>query len=177
MTLIPKLLFPIQHGQLVLILANIFNDLLLTGLPEYTQKFLNRFNSRFIFGTVVYGPGILKFLGMTIEQREDYSSLYTHMRSLIPSPASLFPVFVVYSVIHLYLPSISILLCHWTHLLVGSASMNLRGVPFMHFISDRRCMYSQLIPSAHRSITSIFSNIMDRLSAIPLLYQKALLLP
>lgn len=73
-SLVPQLFHLVEKGELVLLVAKSVDDLLIAGVPESTKKFLSRFNSRFSFRTVVSGPGILKFYGLTIEQHEDFSS-------------------------------------------------------------------------------------------------------
>lgn len=66
MPLISQLFYIIANGILVLLVAKIVDDLLVTGLHGYNRNFQHRFYPLFCFGTALGGPGILQLYRMTI---------------------------------------------------------------------------------------------------------------
>lgn len=75
--LIPKLLYKRECGRLVLLVAKIIDDLLITGEHCFTETFLTDSNNKFTLftlSTVVYGPGQIRFSGFIITQDEDLTS-------------------------------------------------------------------------------------------------------
>lgn len=70
---LPQLFYIIKNGQLVLLAAKIVDDILVTGDTDMVDKFITGFNSKFKFGTVVHGPGNLRFFGLNLVQNEDYT--------------------------------------------------------------------------------------------------------
>lgn len=68
---VPQLFHIIQNGQLMLLVAKIVDDILVTGVTNEVDKFLAGFDARFELGTVAHGPGSLRFYGMNIVQNED----------------------------------------------------------------------------------------------------------
>lgn len=71
---IPKRFFKREKGQLVLLVANIVGDLLITDENCFVETFRTEFDSNFTFGTVVHGPVQLSFFVMIITQHEDLTS-------------------------------------------------------------------------------------------------------
>ena len=63
-----------KNNQIVLIVAKIVYHLIMTGVKHFVDIFLKKFDDKFKFGSIVHGPGIIKFYGLTIEQFEDMSS-------------------------------------------------------------------------------------------------------
>lgn len=70
---IPQLFYMYVDGELVMVLAKIVDDIILTGKDDITEKFLSEFNEIFELGSVVSGPGNLRFFGININQNDDYS--------------------------------------------------------------------------------------------------------
>lgn len=74
MNVTPQLFYLYRDKNLVLTVAKIVDGLIMTGLKSDVEMFLRRFDERFKLGTIVHGPGVLRFFGMTIEQFDDYAS-------------------------------------------------------------------------------------------------------
>lgn len=72
-TVVTQLFHLKSSGQLVLLVSKVVDDLLITGVKSYVDDFLVKFDMKFQFGSIVRGPGILKFYGMKIIQNEDFS--------------------------------------------------------------------------------------------------------
>lgn len=68
---IPQLFYMHDEGKLVLIAAKIVDDIKLAGTEYHTSRFIKMFNKSFKLGTVVKGPGSMRFFGINIEQDED----------------------------------------------------------------------------------------------------------
>ena len=69
----PQLFYVFVDKKLVLLAAKIVDDILITGVYKHVKAFLHGFNSKFALGTVVSGPGNLRFYGLNIVQDEDMS--------------------------------------------------------------------------------------------------------
>lgn len=74
MAVISQLFFQTRHGSVVLVVIKIVDDLLLTEEKDFAEAFSLQFDSTFKFGTVVRGPGRLKFYGISIVQFDDFYS-------------------------------------------------------------------------------------------------------
>ena len=70
---IPQLFYMKENGKLVLIAAKVVDDIKLAGTKHHTSRFIEMFNSTFNLGTVVSGPGVIRFFGINVEQAEDYT--------------------------------------------------------------------------------------------------------
>ena len=73
LSVIAQLFYQMKDGKLALIVIKIVDYLLMTGEKSYMDNFIRQFNDKFQFGTVIHGPGILKFFGLTIIQNTDFS--------------------------------------------------------------------------------------------------------
>lgn len=57
---------------LSILIVNIVDDMLIAGDKFAVNQFLNAFNLRFKFGTLMHGPSRLRFFEFNIIQNEDY---------------------------------------------------------------------------------------------------------
>lgn len=58
--------------RLVPIVAKIVEDILIAGVDEVVDRLISDFNERFKLGTVLHGPGKLRFNGMKFNQDEKF---------------------------------------------------------------------------------------------------------
>lgn len=65
---VPQLFYKHENGKLVLVVAKIVDDIKAGGEGDGTWAFIDEFDERFMLGTVSYGPGKTKFLGISINQ-------------------------------------------------------------------------------------------------------------
>ena len=71
--LIPQLFAKFRDGKLIMIAAKVVDDIIITGEDEVTCEFITGFEKRFKLGTVVRGPGNLRFFGLQVIQDQDLS--------------------------------------------------------------------------------------------------------
>lgn len=71
---VPQLFYFVKYSQLGIRVVKLVDTLLVTGIPSETNSFLTNFNKELSFGTLVSGPGVLKFFGLSILQSEESSS-------------------------------------------------------------------------------------------------------
>ena len=69
---VPQLFYAMSDGKLSVVVAKIVDDILATGENNAVDQLLERFNSKFKFGTVIHGPGRLRYFGFNISQHEDF---------------------------------------------------------------------------------------------------------
>lgn len=60
--------------MLVLFIAEVVDDLLITCVKSYVDEFLGSFNVKFSFGSIVRHPGIINFYSITTVQRDEFSA-------------------------------------------------------------------------------------------------------
>lgn len=72
---IPQLFYQLRNGKLILLLGKIVDDLIITGIEPEVNRFVKMFNSKFKLGSVMSGPGSLRFYGLNIHQSNDMSSV------------------------------------------------------------------------------------------------------
>ena len=70
---VPQLFYKFKNQKLELILAKIVDDIIITGEEDMTAKLISDFNSIFELGSVVEGPGEMRFFGTNIFQNPDMS--------------------------------------------------------------------------------------------------------
>lgn len=71
---IPQLFFKFNNnGEIQMLLAKIVDDIIVAGKDEVTSKLIEDFNSIFELGSVVNGPGEMRFFGTNLVQHEDMS--------------------------------------------------------------------------------------------------------
>lgn len=73
LSVITQLCYQMKNEKLVLIVIKIVDDLLITGEKEFMDNYLNDFNEKFEFGTIIRSPGISKCFDLTILQNNDSS--------------------------------------------------------------------------------------------------------
>ncbi len=73
LTLIPQLFIKLDNGRLTMIAAKVVDDIILTGEESVTSKFIDDFNAKFKLGTIIRGPGKLRFFGLQVVQEKDLS--------------------------------------------------------------------------------------------------------
>lgn len=93
MTVIPQTFYFPREGRLVLILVKAVNDLIFTGELRCVKYSISKLDVKFKFGTIVRGPGIFNFYGMTIDQH-DYLSITVHAKDELESTES-YPMFCI----------------------------------------------------------------------------------
>ena len=69
---IPQLFYKTENYELILIVAKVVDDLMITGKPDARTAFINNFDKKFKLGTVNQGPGSLRFFGINTIQNEDF---------------------------------------------------------------------------------------------------------
>lgn len=69
---IPQLIYLRVDGVLVLVVAKIVDDILITGLPQYKEKFTKMISKVYELGTITHFPGSFPFFGLTITQNDDF---------------------------------------------------------------------------------------------------------
>ena len=67
----PQLLFRLENGKLVLIVAKIVDDIKAAGEGENAKLFIKSFNKNFELGTISSGPGRMRFFGINTVQEDD----------------------------------------------------------------------------------------------------------
>ena len=70
---VPQLFYRKVDGKISVLVAKIVDDILATGEKDAVERVLTDFNDRFNFGTVIHGPGILRFFGFNIVQNDDFT--------------------------------------------------------------------------------------------------------
>lgn len=71
---IPQLFYSFNNqGEIQMLLAKIVDDIILTGEEGITAKFIDDFNRVFELGSVVSGPGEMRFFGTNLLQKDDMS--------------------------------------------------------------------------------------------------------
>lgn len=55
-------------------MAKVVDDLMATGETDHLKQFKTRFEANFKLGTVIYGPGHIRFYGLNINQGCNFSS-------------------------------------------------------------------------------------------------------
>lgn len=68
---VPQLFYRIENGRLVLIVAEIVDDLKGAGEGDRVKTFMAEFDRRFKFGDIMQGPGKLRFFGINTVQNGD----------------------------------------------------------------------------------------------------------
>lgn len=68
---IPQLFYMHENGRLVLIAAKIVDDIKIAGTDSHSERFINMFNKSFKLGTIVKGPGMMRFFRINNEQGDD----------------------------------------------------------------------------------------------------------
>lgn len=58
-------IFHLNKDRKVVLLVAKVDDLLITGVKSYVEEFLEKFTKKFEFGSVVRGPDVLQFYGLT----------------------------------------------------------------------------------------------------------------
>lgn len=67
---IPKRLYIHKNGRLILIAAKAVDEIKGTGRECHINRFVGEFNKRFKRGTVVNGPGKMRFFVINVEQAD-----------------------------------------------------------------------------------------------------------
>ena len=62
-----------RDGKIVILLAKLVDDCLLAGTAEETQKFYSAFSSKFSVGSLVAAENGMRFAGLDISQKADFS--------------------------------------------------------------------------------------------------------
>lgn len=73
-TVVTQVFYLKSNGKLVLLVAAVVDDLLATDVTSYVDDSLVKLNKKFQFGSIVRGPGIIKFYGMKVVRDGDFSS-------------------------------------------------------------------------------------------------------
>lgn len=60
------------HGQLQMLAAKNFDDIILHGEDDMMRNFIHQFHDMFELGEVVNGPGVLRFYGLNFVQEDNY---------------------------------------------------------------------------------------------------------
>lgn len=71
--LLPQLFVMRRNGSLVAVGAKIVDDIILCGLVEVLLGVIDRINRHFTLGTLVHGPGSLRYFRLNLSQRSDMS--------------------------------------------------------------------------------------------------------
>lgn len=80
-----------KNGEAVLLTIKIYDDILLTGTNDTLRYFVHRFGVQFPPSEVLYGSGVLRFYGINVNQKGDYSVLiqaYDMLNAIEPYPLS-----------------------------------------------------------------------------------------
>ena len=88
---IPQLFYAKSNGRLTILLAKIVDDILVTGEVAVFENVLRMFNEKFKFGTIVHGPGKLRYFGFNVIQYDDYTTVIDgddKLSALEPPPLS-----------------------------------------------------------------------------------------
>lgn len=70
---IPQLFIKKSEGTVICRLEKIVDDLIITGSPSVVDNFVKLIVEKFKLGTIVHGPGELRFFGLNIIQSDDYT--------------------------------------------------------------------------------------------------------
>lgn len=70
---VPQLFYFQQGNNVVVVVAKIVDDHLITGEESFVSSFLKTFDTKLKFGSVTHGPGCLRIFGLDICQHDDFS--------------------------------------------------------------------------------------------------------
>lgn len=69
----PQLFHMDKNGKLVLLAAKVIDDIQVAGSEYHIRRFVTEFDKHFKLGTVVEGPGKMRFFGSNVEQAENFT--------------------------------------------------------------------------------------------------------
>lgn len=70
--LINQILYQNTYLKLSVLCGKVFDNLLSAGRAAYVKTLIEGLNRTFSLGTIVHGPGLLRFLGLNLFQSDDY---------------------------------------------------------------------------------------------------------
>lgn len=69
----PELFYLQRNKRLILVFAQIIEDLKVTGSDSSSDWLINKFNDTFKLGTIPSGPGRMRFFGINLEQADEFT--------------------------------------------------------------------------------------------------------
>lgn len=70
---IPQMFYIHEEKRIVLMAEEIVDDIKIARTDYHTSRFIKMFNESFKLGTVVQGPGMMRFFGINKEQADDFT--------------------------------------------------------------------------------------------------------